>query len=243
MRDITNLDCCASLVDLSLAWNDVRLAIECCSLFVPFEHLPPSSFSQITAIKGLESLTLLRRLDLSHNKIKQIGGGLATLTTLQWLDLKDNLLERVEDLQALKPLTALTALSLQSCDGEDCNPMCLLPTYTLAAVLAVVPGLATWDGGHVLVHEAYDEIERAAAGGGNGGNAGEASDADAGVDAWFDPLDLFVEDAAVLASTTGAKGDNALLAGLGRTDEMLKADCTMLLRKADAAISKAKSAL
>ena len=193
---------------------------------------------------------MLRRLDLSHNKIKQIGGGLASLTTLQWLDLKDNLLERVEDLQALKPLTALTALSLQSCDGEDCNPMCLLPTYTLAAVQAVVPSLATLDGGHVLVHEAYDEIERAATGGAAaaaaaaGAGATAASD-DAGVDAWFDPLELFVEDAAVLASTSGNKSatGTAVLAGLGRTDEMLKADCTMLLRKADAAITKAKSAM
>ena len=205
---------------------------------------------QITTIKGLESLTLLRRLDLSHNKIKQIGGGLASLTTLQWLDLKDNLLERVEDLQALKPLTALTALSLQSCDGEDCNPMCLLPTYTLAAVQAVVPSLATLDGGHVLVHEAYDEIERAATGGAAAAAAAAAAGAsaasdDAGVDAWFDPLELFVEDAAVLASTSGNKSDTGkgVLAGLGRTDEMLKADCTMLLRKADAAISKAKSAM
>ena len=138
MRGITNLESCVSLIELSLAWND------------------------ISVIGGLESLTLLRRLDLSHNRIKQIGNGLSTLTTLQWLDLKDNMLENIDDLSQLKSLCELRSLNFQNCDGEDSNPMCLQSTYNLARIRNLLPDLVTLDGGHVLVYDAFEEIETAA---------------------------------------------------------------------------------
>ena len=126
------------MIELSLAWND------------------------ISVIGGLESLTLLRRLDLSHNRIKLIGTGLSTLTSLQWLDLKDNLLENIDELSQLKKLCELRSLNFQNCDGEESNPMCLQSTYNLTRIRDVLPDLITLDGGHVLVYDAFEEVENAA---------------------------------------------------------------------------------
>ena len=214
LREISNLETCTALIELSLAWNN------------------------LSCIKGLESLVLLKRLDLSHNKIKQIGGGLAALTSLQWLDLNDNLLDNVSDIAHLKPLTQLQNLTFQSCDGEECNPMCLTPTYSLSTIRKTLPHLVTLDGGHVLVHEAFEEIERASTVG------PEAPTLDPPNEPWFDPQELLVEDDAVLASVrvkVGVKVDGmgGVAEGLTRTTEMLTTDCAMLLRKADAAIGKA----
>ena len=88
---ISNLTNCISLVDLSLAWNE------------------------ITIISGLENLTNLRRLDLSHNKIKKIEK-LESLMSLQWLDLSANFIKNIDDIQNLTGLSALKSLCLKGSD-------------------------------------------------------------------------------------------------------------------------------
>lgn len=181
---------------------------------------------------------MLRRLDLSHNKIKQIAGGLSSLASLQWLDLKDNLVENVDEIAHLKPLTQLRNLSFQSCDGEECNPMCLSAAYSLTTIRKTLPHLVTLDGGHVLVYEAYEEIEKASS------VETRREEPPPPSDPWFDPQELLVEDDAVLASVrvkVGVKVDGmgGVAEGMARTTEMLTTDCAMLMRKADAVISKA----
>jgi hypothetical protein len=168
-----------------------------------------------------------------------LAGGLAALASLQWLDLKDNLIEQVDEVAHLRPLTQLRHLSFQSCDGEECNPCCLTPAYTLATVRKTLLHLLTLDGGHVLVHEAYEEIEKAST-----IVAGNETDPAPAAEPWFDPQELLVEDDAVLASVrvkVGVKVDGmgGVAEGMTRTTDMLTTDCAMLLRKADAAISKA----
>ena len=94
LNNISNLYKCANIVDLSLAWN------------------------QISDISGIEELIQLTRLDLSHNLITRVGKKifhnivriqlsvyilekLTSLTKLEKLDLKANLIGDLYDINEL----------------------------------------------------------------------------------------------------------------------------------------------
>jgi len=64
--------------------------------------------NQLTSVKGLEKLTLLRRLDLAGNQLTEVKG-LEKLTLLRRLELQSN---RLTDVKGLEKLTLLRILSL-----------------------------------------------------------------------------------------------------------------------------------
>ena len=58
--------------------------------------------NNITKIENLQHLTNLQSLDLSSNKILEIGGGLACLCNLRVLNLSCNEIEKVDGLSSLR---------------------------------------------------------------------------------------------------------------------------------------------
>jgi Leucine rich repeat len=175
----------------------------------------------------------LRRLDLSHNSIKQIGANLSSLTGLEWLDLRGNAISNMSDLNELRPLTALTTLLFQDSTGENSNPICKNPAYSVITVTQVLPQLTTLDGGHVAIAKAFNETLLQ-----ESPRKTEKDTEPLPVDMWFSASD-YVDD----ERPEDATSNKNLINGLQRTSEMLSIDCTHLLRKFDSAINRAKTSL
>lgn len=127
------LDACTSLIDLSLAWNE------------------------ISSMKGLGALVTLQRLDLSHNFISKIED-VSNLTSLEYLDLRANRISSLdENVVELLPLTSLKSLLFRDPTGQDANPICANPKYE-STLLQAMPTLTALDGGHVGIIEMSDML-------------------------------------------------------------------------------------
>ena len=118
LLQISNLKCLGSLLELSLAWNEVRkshspLLPILASLSICFPtvlyilmfminlsslHQIDQSMLQINCIQGLESLVTLERLDLSHNKISHVTN-LSCLICLATVNLSGNLISSLGSFQ------------------------------------------------------------------------------------------------------------------------------------------------
>lgn len=125
---VSGLSGCISLVELSLAYNE------------------------ITQIDGLSALDNLKRLDLSFNKIKRIEN-LMDLVFLEHLNLVGNQIESISEVEALMPMESLNAVYFQNLDGSDANPVCKHPSY-VTTVQRMLPNLQVLDGGHLLIFDA-----------------------------------------------------------------------------------------
>ena len=66
------------------------------------------SFNRIKEIKGLETLTSIRKLYLSANRLRKMEN-LETLTTLEILDVGDNKIRKIENIDTLVNLTEFHA--------------------------------------------------------------------------------------------------------------------------------------
>lgn len=100
-------------------------------------------------IENLDSLSQLRRLNLSNNRITQLEG-LSQLSKLECLLLHDNKLASIASLNLqsqLQPLTALRTLVLQQLFSEQrqANPCCGEAGYK-RTVVAALPQLTNLDG-------------------------------------------------------------------------------------------------
>lgn len=67
----------------------------------------------IEKIEGLEELTLLVTLNLSHNRIKKIEG-ISKLTQLKTLDLSHNIFTDIEAVEEITTCPSLTSLDLSN---------------------------------------------------------------------------------------------------------------------------------
>lgn len=90
------------------------------------------SHNNINKIEGLECLTSLKKLDLSHNRISKIEG-LASLSSLQQLYLQDNLITNIDGLDALVDLKYLNLDSNQIRTIENLNHALELNTLYLSS--------------------------------------------------------------------------------------------------------------
>lgn len=229
---ISNLEACTSLVDLSLAHNE------------------------ITRMTGLQDLTTLVRLDLSHNKIKRIEQ-VKTLVNLEYLNLKANELESISEIDELVPLTMLTSLHLKQPDGSDSNPLCRHPSYS-TSVMRVLPALQILDGGHLMMVDCsnrfseYLETIRPS----------ESACKTPPAQPWLKPQDLLIEGDALPQPPSPVKDAdpsrpvasevrpfhckehtmealNLLENEIGKINEIIDEDSGLLLRKAATIIAKA----
>ena len=64
-------------------------------------------------MEGLEELTLLVTLNLSHNRIKKIEG-ISTLTALKTLDVSHNIITDIENVKEITTCPSLTSLDLSN---------------------------------------------------------------------------------------------------------------------------------
>jgi len=103
ISDITGLEYCDGLTDLSLAYN------------------------QISNINALSSLTNLGRLSLRDNQVSDISA-LSSLTGLIELDLMDN---QISDISPLSGLINLTELTLRGNDISDISTISNLTNLTV----------------------------------------------------------------------------------------------------------------
>jgi len=96
IREVTNLDKCPGLLELSMAHN------------------------QVASVSGLHTLVKLERLDLSFNEVASLEG-IEGLKALQYLDLRDNGIASMEVLHPLRELHQLRTLYLKG-SGTSCSP-------------------------------------------------------------------------------------------------------------------------
>jgi hypothetical protein len=218
----------------------VRLSLDCRSLnrisglerCTALEVLNLSG-NVISAIEGLESLENLKRLDLSYNRIKTIGDGLARSHKLEYLSLAGNSISSLAEVEALSTLPALTSLILQSPQEpqSERNPVCADPSYN-ATVRRALPRLNTLDCGSALVLDMVldmgERIEDLAA------RAKQSSEV--GAD---DPGQDEVNPASLESWMVGVGGLGEEAQGKAATDkasavvgEILSQECNTLLRKA-----------
>ena len=205
---ISNLEFCISLVDLSLACND------------------------ITTIKNLDALVNLKRLDLSYNKINRIDG-LDNTILLEWLDLKGNLINDINNIIDLSPLQSLKSISFQNIDGDDSNPICSNSNY-FDMITRTLPSLNILDGGNIdIVKESnnlqkyYDKSKA---------EVSSQENEPPVLDRWYNIKDL-ENDMDNIDSSSSGNFNNAN-AAFNKVQEMLKEDCSMLLRKAQQVSTK-----
>jgi len=87
------------------------------------------SKNKIVRIENLNpNLSTLMFLNLSHNQIQRVSC-LESLTNLQSLKLNANPIGRLADVQGIIPLKALTHLWFQNIDGQDRCPVCSTDNY------------------------------------------------------------------------------------------------------------------
>ena len=210
---IGNLNECTALLELVLARNE------------------------ISNITGLDSVLLLRKLDLSFNKIKKVEN-LQHLAALEVLDLRGNQISDIRDIDHLSRLLKLKTLIFQGADGEHSNPICSHEQY-YATILQNLPNLEILDGGHVKIHQSFARIQEAIA----------KVKPDASYchtppsEPWFtakdkDPRDAF-DESDVDSIINKTKSLNTVVELQKKMNDMLSEDCSHLVRKAQAAITKA----
>ncbi|KAJ1437460.1 hypothetical protein B484DRAFT_477390 [Ochromonadaceae sp. CCMP2298] len=207
LQQITNLDTCFALIDLSLSRN------------------------AIGAIAGLDFCTALRRLDLSFNKIRRVEG-LDALLSLDFLDLRANSIASVNDLEALTPLPELHTLFLQDSDGTNANPACAHPSYITIAQRSL-PQLHILDGAHLQICDAFDSLQEHLA-----RIQPDPALATPPLQPWLDGL-LVDEGEVDVDALLGDKRFREVAALQTGVAEVLGEDCAHLLRRAQAAVTKA----
>mmetsp|Transcript_13873 Transcript_13873/g.22983 ORF Transcript_13873/g.22983 Transcript_13873/m.22983 type:complete len:246 (+) Transcript_13873:63-800(+) len=134
LRNITCLEACISLVDLSLSRNEIM------------------------SITGLETLVNLKRLDLSFNRIRKLDG-LSECAALEWLDLRANSITQIDEVSALSKNKHLASLFFRNTDGGEANHVCEHPAYK-TIVLRTIPDLNILDGGLVGLIDASDQLQK-----------------------------------------------------------------------------------
>jgi hypothetical protein len=212
ISSISNLEFCISLVELSLAYND------------------------ITVIKNLDALVSLKRLDLSYNKITRIDG-LDHVMSLEWLDLKGNSIDDVNNLIDLSPLQSLKSISFKSIDGDDSNPVCSHNNY-FDMITRTLPSLTILDGGHIEIIKESDNLKKYA----DKSKCEASQENEPPIlERWYNIKDMELDidnDVDALTSLSSSIFNNAN-AACNKASEMLTEDCSMLLRKATNVYSKA----
>uniref|UniRef100_A0A7I4E429 Leucine-rich repeat and coiled-coil domain-containing protein 1 n=1 Tax=Physcomitrium patens TaxID=3218 RepID=A0A7I4E429_PHYPA len=145
---IQGLEVLHKLISLNLSSNKITL-MEGLSQLKSLRVLNLSN-NRIKEIKGLKGLVSIRKLILSHNQISLLGG-LSSLQgpsySLQYLDLRDNLVECLSELWMLGGLSHLEELVLQ-CGGYT-NPVCKANEYRLT-LFSVAPHIRSLDGSSFL---------------------------------------------------------------------------------------------
>jgi Leucine-rich repeat (LRR) protein len=212
ISSISNLEFCISLVELSLAYND------------------------IVVIKNLDALVSLKRLDLSYNKITRIDG-LDHVMCLEWLDLRGNAIDDVNNLIDLSPLQSLKSISFKGIDGDDSNPVCSHNNY-YDMITRTLPSLTILDGGHIEIIKESDNLKKYA----DKSKSEESQENEPPIlDRWYNIKDMELDidnDVDALTSLSSSIFNNAN-AACNKASEMLTEDCSMLLRKATNVYSKA----
>jgi hypothetical protein len=206
IKVISNTEYLTSLVDLSLAHNE------------------------LTNIKGIGELKLLKRLNLSYNKIAYIDNkNIEPLINLQWLDISYNKIENLIDtLDCLSSLTKLTSLLLgETIDGKNAssNTCCKNKKYPLIA-FEYMPNLHVLDGSLVsmLKEEALNDIANRVSK--DTGDSNEVNENDLALaEMWIPPVNGSKEQSVDVGA--------AVIASHESVNNQLKLDATHMLRKAD----------
>ena len=208
LTEISNLERCTSLTDLSLANNSISL------------------------IMNLDHMESLLRLDLSFNRIEILGSGLKECVNLVSLNLKGNLIKNTRELAALAHLDKLDSLYLRDESGKNANPVCDDEQY-VSYMQRTLKNLSILDGGHlVLVDCVNDMHERLAA-----VKPDEGAAVTPPHEPWFSSGDTdgLAEDAPPSAPGFVAVDDTAR-----SISDMLQVEGTMMIRKAQGALSKSQ---
>lgn len=194
---IQNLDRCESLIELSLSRNE------------------------ITSTAGLSTLTSLRVLDLSFNRIPRIE--LESLVSLITCDLRANLISEVQDLSTLAKISTLKTLSLRDRDHSNANPVCAHPAYR-NNLLMILPGLDTLDGTRISLSSAAEAVELCL--------QAIVPDKEKCVsprqERWLPPLDTDEAETSRMSTVNQT---------IEKTKDMLAIECTDLLRQAQSCLT------
>lgn len=96
-------------------------------------------------LSGMESLTKLKMLDLSNNRLTSIDS-LKNCVALERLDLQNNLMKDTKSLERISSsLINLTNLYCQDFNGQNANPCCKANSYK-PSIKKMFPELKALDG-------------------------------------------------------------------------------------------------